>query len=140
MKQLQHFDIITAWLIRPDSFNGDKVMFYSIRAIKAANEAAGQFFFSPSSMAFFQSRVSHKLHGPYFVTSERPRWDHNASRRYTIRKVEDNGAVDTIGEFGAFASSREAHREAARLWEADCRQSAHVGYPVEAVRSMAAMG
>jgi len=115
-------------------------MFHSIRAIKAANEAAGYFFFSPGSMAFFQSRVSHKLYGPYFITSERPRWDHKAQRRYTIRKVEDNGSIATIGEFGQFASGREAHREAARLWEADCRQSARVGYPVEAVRTMAAMG
>jgi len=99
-------------------------MFFSIRAIKAANYAAGYFFFSPGSMAFFQSRVSHKLHGHYFVTSERPRWDQNARRRYTIRKVEDNGSVDTIGELGQFASSTAAHRAAARLWEAECRQSA----------------
>jgi len=115
-------------------------MFFSISAIKAANDAAGYFFFSPSTMAFFQSRVSHKLHGHYFVTSERPRWDHKAQRRYTIRKVEDNGSVDTIGELGQFASSREAHKAAARLWEADCRQSARVDYPGEAVHSMVAMG
>jgi len=94
-------------------------MFFSISAIKAANKAAGQFFFERNTMSFFQSRVSRKLHGHYFVTSERPRWDQNARRSYTVRMVTDDGLIHTLGEFGQFATSKQAHEKAARMWRRD---------------------
>ncbi|MHB1643515.1 MAG: DUF7447 family protein [Acidithiobacillus sp.] len=93
-------------------------MFYSIKAIKQANKEAGQHFFDASAMRFFNSRVCRKVIGNYFVTSER--FDQNSPRRYTLRSVDDRSWIDTIGEFQAFATSREAYRQAKRLWDADC--------------------
>ncbi|WP_035194185.1 DUF7447 family protein [Acidithiobacillus ferrivorans] len=95
-------------------------MFFSIKAIKAANRGADQHFFDRSTMSFFQSRVCRKLTGHYFVTSEQCRFDPRAKRTYTLRQVTDNGWISTVGDYGAYSTSRAAHAEAARLWAQDC--------------------
>lgn len=96
-------------------------MYYSIRSIKQANKEAGQHFFDANTMRFFNSRVCRKVIGNYFVTSER--FDHNSPRLYTLRRVDDRGWIGSIGEFQAFATSRAAYQEAARLWEAECLEA-----------------
>jgi hypothetical protein len=98
----------------------ETIMFFSIKAIKAANRGADQHFFDRSTMSFFQSRVCRKLTGHYFVTSERCRFDQSAKRTYTLRQVTDNGWISTVGDYGAYSTSRAAHAEAARLWAQDC--------------------
>ncbi len=90
-------------------------MYPTIQSIINANRAAGQFFFSPDTMRFFNSRVCRKIIGNYFVTSER--YNLKSPRRYTIRRINEDGHVDTIGEFQQFASSREAYRAIRALAE-----------------------
>lgn len=97
-------------------------MHFSIRTIKQANKEAGQHFFDRSTMRFFNSRVCRKVIGNYFVTSEQ--FDHKSPRLYTLRRVDDRGHIDTIGEFQSFATSRAAYREAARLWASECLETA----------------
>lgn len=85
-------------------------MFTTMAQVRAANRASGQHWFSPNTMAFFRTRVCGDLrHGEYFITSEiHPAGSH---RVYTIRRVVDeNGTIDTVGEFMAHATIGEAKR------------------------------
>lgn len=80
---------------------------------KVAKEA-GNHFFTPSTMEFFGSRLEPDVFaGRYFVTSEQEPsgivWD--GERRWTIRSFEYDGetfTIDTVSEFGEFASYDEA--------------------------------
>ena len=93
-------------------------MFYSVKAIKQANKEAGQHFFDTKTMHFFNFRVCRNVIGNYFVTSER--FDHKSPRRYTLRSVDDQSWIGTIGDFQAFATSRAAYKEAQKLWDREC--------------------
>lgn len=87
--------------------------YYTIRDIKAANAAAGHFFFEPATMRFFDSRICRKvLAGGFFVTSER--FSASTARLYTVRLCLDNGHVETIGEFQQFSSADSARRAIVR--------------------------
>ncbi len=93
--------------------------FNSIDAIKAANERAGHYFFERSSMRFFNSKVASQtvIHGCYFITSEQfCDGSYVAPRKYTIRQVNEQGHVSTVGDFQAYATVEEA-KVAARLLE-----------------------
>ena len=90
-------------------------MYPTIDSLVQANRAAGQHFFDASTMRFFNSRVCRKIIGNYFVTSER--FDASTPRRYTIRRINDDGHVETVGEFQKFATSREAYRAIRALAE-----------------------
>ncbi len=69
-------------------------------------------------MRFFKSRILPTVYGGrYFVTSEQ--FNSDTPRRYTVRRVEDNGAINTVGEFQAFPSSRAARAECRRLAKED---------------------
>lgn len=93
----------------------------TIEDIKAAATAAGNFFFTPDTLAYFSSRVSSTVFGgEYFVTSEQDKTGNawGGVRRYTVRRAWDspNGfTVDTVGEFGQFDTLEAAKREAERL-------------------------
>jgi hypothetical protein len=88
-------------------------MYKDLAAIKAANEAAGKNWFSPDTMRFFHSRVSSKIwpvtDGAYFVTSET---DGESPRRYTVRFIDSDGSVSTIGDFRGHATMAEAQMHA----------------------------
>jgi len=91
----------------------------TIHEIKQRNRERGHYFFEPASMRFFRSRVgSWTLRGEddrvYFVTSEQFVGSdrHPHARRYTVRAMEADGVVNTVGEFQAFATLREAKRAA----------------------------
>lgn len=89
--------------------------FFSMAHIKQYCEAAGNHFFEPATMNFFNSKVQTKrpYNGRIFVTSEKcGSWP----RRYTIREVW-NGGIRTVGEFMAYSSRREAHQAAAEYAE-----------------------
>lgn len=86
----------------------------TIDDIKAAHEATGGHFFSPSAMRWFGSRIlSPVFPGGYFVTSERDSTGHawDGERRYTVRVCRDDGDIDTVSDYGQFAT-----RSAALTW------------------------
>lgn len=94
---------------------------YNITEIRAANAAAGQFFFEPATLRFFRSRILPKVYqgpgGIYFVTSEQfvPSSGVPAARKYTVRKFNPADAdIDTVGTFNDL-TQREAMRVAALL-------------------------
>jgi len=82
--------------------------------VMVANERAGQFWFSPSTMRWFQSRVESELiDGRYFVTSEQQPMgyedDEPHPRLFTVRVVSDKGAhIETVGEFQQHATMDDA--------------------------------
>lgn len=93
----------------------------TIRQIRGANRAAGQHWFDPDTLAFFNSRIHQRVYGGrFFVTSERDDYPNGAwdgERRYTVRRAEDDGTISTFGEFGQYPTAREAHSAARRAAE-----------------------
>lgn len=95
----------------------------NITEIKAANKAAGQHWFAPSTLRFFDSRVESKvIAGCYFVTSEKSCWN-NYSRVYTLRKCEADGTIETVSKYGEFLTKKEALDEAKALVVREARAS-----------------
>lgn len=78
-------------------------------------------WFEPGAMKFFKCRLGNgKVYGgKYFVTSE-----HNSSsyynypRMYTIREIRPDG-IDTVGEFQAYDTKREAISDIKKLLKAE---------------------
>lgn len=96
--------------------------FTTIDEIKAANRAAGEHWFSKDTMAWFNSRIESGVYGGrFFVTSERDGSGQYAvwhgKRRYSIRRANDDGTIDTVGECGQFASLARATQAARALQE-----------------------
>lgn len=87
----------------------------NIRQIEYANTSAGQYFFSPSTMRFFRSKVASRtvINGRYFITSEQ--FDDDSPRLYTIRRANDDGTISTIGEFQQYETVTAAKAAAANL-------------------------
>lgn len=74
---------------------------WTINEIWIANRRAGQHFFSPGAMRFFDSSVADTTHcgpgGVYFVTGEK---GPVGPRRFTVRLFDpDTGEVYTVGPF-----------------------------------------
>lgn len=74
-------------------------------------------WFSPDTMRFFRSRVGGYGFGAgeavYFVSSEQfTSRDYTAPRKYTVRVLDADGRVDTVGEFQAYASRSGAMAKA----------------------------
>lgn len=93
-------------------------MYKTIEDIKKANASLGNYFFSPSTMRFFGSRVGRNLWqlpdgSALFVTSEQ--FSNDTPRRYTIRIARPTGEVHDWSEFQEYASSSTANRAAAAL-------------------------
>jgi hypothetical protein len=96
--------------------------FTSIREIAEANERSGHHWFKAETLRYFGCRVSPTVYGGrYFVSSEQDTYGAwNYQRRYTVRMANENGTIETIGEFGqyrtraqAVAASRQAVRQEA---------------------------
>ena len=82
-------------------------MFESIREIERANQDRGHHFFEPTAKRFFRSRVGKTVYGGrYFVTSEQ--FDYSSPRLYTVRMANDDGSIETIGDFQAFRTASQA--------------------------------
>ena len=94
------------------------MVFTSIAQIKAANRAALGHWFEPETMRFFASRVLPTVYGGrFFVSSEQSRHSWGGRRRYTVRFADDDGSIDTHGEFMGFstrAAAVAAAKQAAR--------------------------
>ncbi len=95
------------------------MMIWPIDVAKERNKNAGQHFFSPGAMRFFNSRVSHTCNGDedgilVFVTSER--FDEDP-RRWTARVMKTDGSVEEIGEFQEYENGRAAWKAAINYLE-----------------------
>jgi hypothetical protein len=94
--------------------------YHTIDAIKQANQRGGYHFFEASTLRFFDSRILPTVYGGrYFITSEQFHGSdgYTAPRKYTIRRAEDSGDINTIGEFQAYNELREAKQAAQTLAE-----------------------
>lgn len=81
--------------------------YLSMADVKRANKQIGNYWFSPDTMRFFNSRIeSGLIRGRYFVTSEA--YDEDAPRRYSIRVAHDGGSIDTVGDFQGYQTLSEA--------------------------------
>lgn len=92
--------------------------------IKAAAKEAGNFFFVPETMRYWNSRISENVYptgtrkyGTLFVESNTGNAD--AERRYSIRRAyvhsEYGFCIETVGDHQEFATAREAHSAAKKL-------------------------
>ncbi len=86
----------------------------TIAELKAANKAAGFYWFSPDTMSFFSSAVeSEVLVGNRFVTSEKTP---SGRKGYTVREFDqDTARIHTVGRFMGYATKREAVRASRTL-------------------------
>ena len=81
--------------------------YYTVDDIRSANSVRGYHFFDKDAMRFFDSRLSEEVYGgKYFITSER--FDSRSPRLYTIRMVNDDASIDTIGEFQQYETLAKA--------------------------------
>ncbi len=88
-------------------------MFFTIEQIEQANDEHGHHWFEPGTRRFFKSRASGPvIAGRYFVSSER---GPGMPRLYTIRVANENGSIDTVGEFQQYKSKRAALNAARAL-------------------------
>lgn len=88
--------------------------YHSMDEVRHANANAGYHWFEPETLRFFRSRVSDALYGGrYFVSSER--FDAHSPRRYTVRRANDDGSIDTVGEFQGFRTHQQATARAKHL-------------------------
>lgn len=86
----------------------------TIAEIRAADAKAGHYFFGPDATRFFRTRIAPGvINGRYFITSEKFRDD--APRLYTIRRANDDGTIDTVGEFQQYKTLRAARAAARQL-------------------------
>jgi hypothetical protein len=92
--------------------------FRDMNEVRAANKRIGHHYFDRETLRWWLSRIGDELYGGrYFVTSERDRLGHvwDGRRRYSVREALPDGSVDTVGEFGQYASRSGAHAAARRL-------------------------
>jgi hypothetical protein len=86
--------------------------FFTVEQIKQANAEAGQHWFDPGALRFFSSRVSGPVvGGRYFISSEKftsVATGLSDPRKYTIRVADDDGSIDTVGEFQQYTTKRAA--------------------------------
>lgn len=96
------------------------VGFKSLDEIRAKNAEIGHHWFSPKTLAFFDSRIMKDLHlGAFFISSEMDNYVSEPRREYTLRGAKPCGCVETVGEFGAYATLKEARRALYALTVAD---------------------
>jgi hypothetical protein len=77
----------------------------SIAEIVTANKEAGQYFFSPDTMAFWGSKVeTDVIEGCYFVTSE-DNYD-RSEKVFKVRKALPDGRVNTVEYKGLYEVTR----------------------------------
>jgi len=94
------------------------VKYQSVSEIIAANKAAGFHFFDSSTMRWFSSRVLDGVYGDgtVFVTSEKfePLYGYGKGepRYYTVRQIQDDGNIKTVGEFQQWVSAYYAKKAA----------------------------
>lgn len=96
-----------------------KYPFQTLTQAIDANMALGHHWFDRDALAFFDGMVHGSLdvRTQCFVSSERfkPMYGPAHSRRYTVRKMRDDGGVTTVGGFQAYATRAQAEAAIANL-------------------------
>lgn len=84
--------------------------FWRMYMLENYNRKFRYHFFDSSTMRWFNSRIQTipPYRGRVFVTSEKFSWD--SPRKYSVREIQPDGSIQTIGGFGAFTSRQSAHR------------------------------
>jgi hypothetical protein len=91
----------------------DNGPFYSVDDIKRANRDHGHHFFDRDTLHFFRSRVHDVVYGGrYFVTSEQCPFPGDYPRLYSVRRANDDGSIDSVGEFQQYETRAQAHAAA----------------------------
>jgi len=98
------------------------VVVMPMQDVKRRVAATGSHWFEPATMRFFDSRVArtayvHADGRAFFVSSEQFRGYTvpDGARRYSVRVVDVDGDIGTVGKFQAFATRSAAVRVARRL-------------------------
>lgn len=100
---------------------------YSIRDLEQHYQKLTKgHWFSKSTLRFFNSRLSEKLHYGkrciYFVSSEAAPMPPNP-RRYSVRRYNtETGDISTMGEFQQYKSSQAANTAAQALASAESEE------------------
>ena len=93
--------------------------FASVDEIRRANARIDNYWFDPTTLRFFNSRISDVLYaGRIFISSERHVYEPagiSEPRLYTIRVASDRGEVFSLSEFQEFASSAQAKAAILRM-------------------------
>ena len=79
----------------------------SIEEAKTANAAAGRFWFSTATLAFFRSRILPTIYGGCVFVSSEQRGD-SGPRRYSVRLALANGDIETLGTFQQYETRQAA--------------------------------
>lgn len=89
-----------------------------VTTINELQRVARGHFFDKDTMRFFRSKVydgfKRTADGVVFITSERDVMG-GEPRAYTLRLLDADGDVSTVGDFQAFASLKAAQRALIRL-------------------------
>lgn len=84
-----------------------KATIRTIAELQELNIANGGCWFSKDTIRFFRTRIeSGILYGHYFISSEQREDD--TPRKFTVRSFDDEGGIDTIGEFHSHNSKADA--------------------------------
>jgi hypothetical protein len=92
----------------------------SMTDVRRANANRGHHWFDPETLQFFRSRVGRTLYGGrYFISSEQNKGYYPEyycyPRMYTVRVVNADGSIDTVGEFQAYETRAQAIAAIKRL-------------------------
>lgn len=86
-----------------------KTTFKTLAEFKAAYKKTGMHFFDRKTMRFFNTRIeSGLLKGKYFITSEA--FKESQPRLYTLREIQDDLQIKTVGQFNSCKTKEEAKR------------------------------
>lgn len=86
----------------------------TISDVKKINREAGQFFFTPQAMRFFESRIETKgvlINNRFFITSEQfiSSTGKKDPRRFTVRELNrETGGIITVSKFNSIPTKKEA--------------------------------
>lgn len=78
-------------------------------------------FFDRDTIRFFDSVIYPNVRtgydGWYFITSEK--FDTGWPRLFTIRKIDENGKIDTVGKFQGYQTFEDALKSASEFAKAE---------------------
>jgi hypothetical protein len=91
---------------RKDRFQMTETVYRTMADVRQANKDAGYHWFDSSTLGFFGSVIGRTLYGGrYFISSEQ---GPNGIRAYTVREVEADGGIETVGDFQQYETAAQA--------------------------------
>jgi hypothetical protein len=101
--------------ITPNKLDVEVHDFACLDHIVTANRVRGWHWFDKKTIAFFSTVFGAYVGYGVFVTSEKPRWEKDAGRRYSVRIAESNGQIHTFGGFQGYSTRATAKRHALKI-------------------------